>query len=243
MRKSVARRPGGSATGVLRTGALFCGIGGFCSGFEAAGFKSACPRPSQTDRNRVLEASGISKVIQISRRGFQQAAIRSDWKCRRAPSSDPAGSRSERKNSQGGKVMSATVGWEFPIDGGDQWQGFNDPGIEHFRGNPFGSLARELIQNSLDAASGSPVIVSFELKEIASADIPNISQLRNAVQRCATAEGNEGKKAKDFFTTAQKLLAAKKLPVLTITETNTTGIPSCGLEFSCLNLVASHIGL
>jgi uncharacterized membrane protein YgcG len=120
--------------------------------------------------------------------------------------------------------MSGTVGWEFPIDGGDQWQGFNDPGIEHFRGNPFGSLARELIQNSLDAPSGTPVIVSFELKEIASAEIPNIGRLKDTVQRCATGEGNEGKKAKDFFTTAQKLLSAKKLPVLTITEANTTGI-------------------
>lgn len=41
MRKSVVRRPGGSATKGLRSGALFCGIGGFCSGFEAAGFKTA----------------------------------------------------------------------------------------------------------------------------------------------------------------------------------------------------------
>lgn len=67
--------------------------------------------------------------------------------------------------------MNAKVGWEFPVDGGDQWQGFNDPGIEHFRGNPFGSLARELIQNSLDAPSGTPVIVSFELKEIGATEI------------------------------------------------------------------------
>jgi hypothetical protein len=120
--------------------------------------------------------------------------------------------------------MSVSVGWEFPVDGGDQWQGFNDPGIEHFRGNPFGSLARELIQNSLDAPSGTPVFVSFELKEMASAEIPNVEQLKDAIKRCAEAEGNDGKKAKDFFTTAQKLLAAKKLAVLTIAEANTIGI-------------------
>jgi hypothetical protein len=48
------------------------------------------------------------------------------------------------------------------------------------------------------------------LKEIASAEIPNIAQLKDAVRRCAIGEGNEGKKAKDFFTTAEKLLAGKK---------------------------------
>jgi hypothetical protein len=120
--------------------------------------------------------------------------------------------------------MSADSGWEFPVDGADQWQGFNDPGIEHFRGSPFGSLAREIIQNSLDASTGSTVEVSFQLHEIPTADIPGIDQLRDTVQRCANGEANEGKKAKDFFSTAMKLLAGKRLPVLSIVESNTTGI-------------------
>lgn len=120
--------------------------------------------------------------------------------------------------------MSQSIGWEFPIDGGDQWEGFNHSGIEHFRGNPFGSLAREIIQNSLDAPSGNPVSVAFDLDEISFDQIPGLEELRDVVQRCAKAEGNENKKAKDFFSTAQRFLKAKSIPVLSIKESNTTGI-------------------
>ncbi|MGY3073773.1 hypothetical protein ACVWZZ_000144 [Bradyrhizobium sp. LM6.10] len=120
--------------------------------------------------------------------------------------------------------MTKTLGWEFPVDEADQWEGFNNPGIEHFRGNPFGSLAREIIQNSLDAPSGSPVSVAFELKQIATDELPGIEQLRDGVQRCAKAETNDSKKAKDFFATAQKLLKAKHINVLAIRESKTTGI-------------------
>ncbi len=120
--------------------------------------------------------------------------------------------------------MTADIGWEFPVDGADQWQGFNDPGIEHFRGSPFGSLAREIIQNSLDASTGATVNVSFQLLDIPTSDIPGIDQLRDTIKRCEGAEGNEGKKAKDFFSTAIRLLSGKKLPVLSIVETNTAGI-------------------
>lgn len=120
--------------------------------------------------------------------------------------------------------MNQAVAWEFPVDEADQWEGFNNPGIEHFRGNPFGSLAREIIQNSLDAPSGTPVSVAFELQQVAADDIPGIEQLRDVVQRCGKADANDSKKAKDFFTTAQKLLKSKNIPVLVIRESNTTGI-------------------
>jgi hypothetical protein len=118
--------------------------------------------------------------------------------------------------------MNQEVGWEFPVDDADQWEGFNNPGIEHFRGNPFGSLAREIIQNSLDAPSGTPVSVAFELREISADEIPGLEQLKETVQRAAKA--NESRKATDFFATAQKLLRAKTIPVLSIKESCTTGI-------------------
>jgi hypothetical protein len=120
--------------------------------------------------------------------------------------------------------MSQAIGWDFPVDEADQWEGFNNPGIEHFRGNPFGSLAREIIQNSLDAPSGSPVSVTFDLEDISTDKIPGIEQLRETIQRCAKAETNDSNKAKDFFATTQKLLKAKSLSVLVISEANTTGI-------------------
>lgn len=120
--------------------------------------------------------------------------------------------------------MTDTFVWEFPIDGADQWEGFNHPGIEHFRGNAFGSLARETIQNSVDAPSGSPVSVEFQLREIPAADIPDIGQLRAAVQRCASEPTNKSRKAEEFFKTAIKVLGGKSIPVLSISESNTVGM-------------------
>ena len=43
------------------------------------------------------------------------------------------------------------IGWTHPIDESDQWDGFNEPGIEHFSGSPIRHLAREVVQNSLDS--------------------------------------------------------------------------------------------
>ena len=61
--------------------------------------------------------------------------------------------------------MSEKIGWRFPPTNGGRIDGFNDPGIAHFNGAPLANLARETIQNSLDAslASEEPVHVSFEL--------------------------------------------------------------------------------
>ena len=120
--------------------------------------------------------------------------------------------------------MTGSAMWEFPIDGADQWEGFNHPGIEHFRGNVFGGLAREIIQNSLDARSASPVTVSFQLGDIATAEIPGVAQLKSVMQKCASEESNKGRKAEEFFKAALKLLASKSIRVLSVSELNTSGI-------------------
>jgi hypothetical protein len=116
------------------------------------------------------------------------------------------------------------LGWVFPFDEADQWKGFNDPGIEHFRGNPLSSLAREIIQNSLDAAVRFPITVSFTLQQVPTAQVPGIQQLRSTTSLCLKNADSESKKAKEFFVAAEKLLAAKNIPVLSIVEKNTTGI-------------------
>jgi hypothetical protein len=120
--------------------------------------------------------------------------------------------------------MTNNLGWEFPIDTADQWHGFNDPGIEHFRGDPFGNLAREILQNSLDAASGSPVVVKFTKQDVLLNDIPDIDQLRSTFTKCLAASQDESPKAKEFFEQAAKILSSKRTPVLSIEEENTSGI-------------------
>jgi hypothetical protein len=109
--------------------------------------------------------------------------------------------------------MTNNLGWEFPVDPADQWRGFNDPGIEHFRGDPFGNLAREILQNSLDAATGSPVIVKFAKQDVLLNDVPNIDELRSSFTKCLTASQDESPKAKEFFEQAAKILSSKRTSV------------------------------
>ena len=60
--------------------------------------------------------------------------------------------------------LKRSIGWNFPANDDGQENGLNDPGIETFKDHPLSSLAREVLQNSSDAADGSnkPVQVHFE---------------------------------------------------------------------------------
>ena len=58
------------------------------------------------------------------------------------------------------------IGWYHPIDESDQWDGFHDSGIEHFRGRPIMHLAREAIQNAIDARLEKYVVVDIRLEKM-----------------------------------------------------------------------------
>ena len=70
--------------------------------------------------------------------------------------------------------MFEKFGWAHSSDDSDQWDGFNEAGIEHFLGNPIFHLAKEINQNALDAAEDGLVKVSFMFKEIDIDSIPNL---------------------------------------------------------------------
>ncbi len=118
------------------------------------------------------------------------------------------------------------IGWNFPPNNFGQKDGFNDPGIEHFKGVPYDSVAREAIQNSLDAAlkeNGAPVEVHFELYEADSSIFPNSHEYCKILQACK-AEKPDNEKIQKFFDTAISLIGKEKLPVLKISDFNTTGL-------------------
>src|SRR5579862_2510684 len=48
--------------------------------------------------------------------------------------------------------LKRSIGWNFPANDDGQENGLNDPGIETFKDHPLTSLAREVLQNSSDAA-------------------------------------------------------------------------------------------
>lgn len=119
------------------------------------------------------------------------------------------------------------VGFEFPVDASGQWDGFNDSGIEHFTGNRLRHLGREVPQNTMDARTASPARISIALVRVPSNSLPDHAGLAGAIARCRDAAAkDQSDKALKFFDEASRLLAAKDLAILQISDANTTGL--CG---------------
>jgi len=117
------------------------------------------------------------------------------------------------------------VGFQFPVDDSGQWDGFNDPGIEHFTGNRLQHLGREVPQNTIDARKEGPARIIVSLIKVPASSLPGHAELAEAIDRCSKAAGGDkSDKAVKFFAEAAKLLAAKDLNVLQIRDANTTGL-------------------
>ena len=121
--------------------------------------------------------------------------------------------------------MRDRIGWRFPPTNGGRVDRFNDPGIAHFDGNPLVSLARETIQNSLDATAGSgPVQMSFEIEEIARRDALGRDEMAAAIEACLEEIGDDDDKARAMLSHASDLLQRDRLPYLRVSDRNTTGL-------------------
>ena len=122
--------------------------------------------------------------------------------------------------------MNNNIGWHFPPTNGGRVDGFNDPGIAHFDGSPLASLARETIQNSLDASlqPDQPVHVSFELIELERDDV-GLSELMEVIERCMQkAKEDEDSSAVSALKRATQVLKKRKIPCLRVSDRSTTGL-------------------
>lgn len=115
--------------------------------------------------------------------------------------------------------------WVFAKNEGGRDSGFHDAGVETFKGNIDRYLARELIQNSLDARFDfqKPVQVKFELLELKRDEVPDIKGLAATFERCAEYWTHQ-KKAKAFFERAEGLAVAKTITTMKVSDFNTTGV-------------------
>lgn len=115
--------------------------------------------------------------------------------------------------------------WKFAENNGGEESGFHHAGVETFKGNFERYLAREVIQNSLDARANpkKPVTVKFERLELKLSDVPDADGLAESFRFCAKYWPQD-KKATAFFTTAEKLLKAPRITALRIGDSNTTGV-------------------
>lgn len=118
--------------------------------------------------------------------------------------------------------------WNFPHNGFGQIRGVADAGIETFTGTEIQSLAREICQNSLDAAiedSDLPVVVNFGKYTVPSSKIPGYKQYVNDIKKAYDywSEKNS-KKTIDVLKKALNAINKQTTTVLRISDFNTTGL-------------------
>ena len=75
------------------------------------------------------------------------------------------------------------IKWNFPSNDHGETKGINDSGVATFRGTPLKSLAREICQNSLDAARGQTVRVDFNMFCIPVVNVPGAEVLKDVFKR------------------------------------------------------------
>ena len=118
--------------------------------------------------------------------------------------------------------------WEFQVNSSGITDGWNDSDIQTFRHNKLKSLAREIIQNSIDAKlkNNLPVKVKFELLEINAQSIPDIDGLQEWLEAIISEDAkHESEISRKEMNEALACLKASKINVLLISDTNTRGMP------------------
>ena len=109
--------------------------------------------------------------------------------------------------------------------------GPNDADTGLFEGHPYKGLAKEILQNSLDAKDPAlpntqPVEVDFSCIEVPTTEIPGIERINEVVGLCADFynTGDDGQKLQGWKQKANQYLAQEKIAVLKISDYNTTGL-------------------
>lgn len=116
--------------------------------------------------------------------------------------------------------------WIFPSSKGLQLESVNNAAIETFKSNPLSSLAREICQNSLDAAvdANQPVVVSFDAFNLASNEFPNINEFKNIFKDARHTWQNRNGQVIEFIDRAEEVLNSPFIPFLKISDYNTKGL-------------------
>lgn len=115
------------------------------------------------------------------------------------------------------------IGWNFPANHYGRSDGLHNPGQEYFVGLP--SLAREILQNSLDAhANGAPPVeVEFSEVSMPTTEIPGHRDLVDTLGACLKAGGNNPA-TREFFERAIQIFRRPSITLLKIADFNTTGL-------------------
>lgn len=119
------------------------------------------------------------------------------------------------------------VKWNFPSRNNSQIEGFSNPGLAWFKGNPLQALAREICQNSLDAVDkeSEPVRVEFKREIIQTMNFPGTSELLNIIYKCNDFwKGSKNENIEGFIKRAVQVLKNNNIFVLRVSDFNTIGL-------------------
>lgn len=117
--------------------------------------------------------------------------------------------------------------WFFPTRGFGEIEGFSNPGLEMFKGEPIRAMAREVCQNSLDAkkSNDAPLRVEFERLFVKISDFPGIVEMKQTLLKCQEFWSTQGdEKTKQFVKNALSTISGDKFFILRISDYNTTGL-------------------
>lgn len=120
--------------------------------------------------------------------------------------------------------------WCFSSLGTGDKVGVNNAGIGIFKKQPYISLAKEILQNVIDAKDNNikePARACFEVIHVRKSEIPGAERLSDVIKRCYEYyhDGDDGLKMGILKDAAGKLLDGEELiPVLKISDYNTVGL-------------------
>ena len=135
-----------------------------------------------------------------------------------------------------GNEWSERCEWCFsPLGTGDK-VGVNNAGIGIFKKQRYIGLAKEILQNVIDAKDSSvkePVRACFEVIHISKSEVPGADRLSDVIKRCHDYyhEGDDGIKMSILKKASEDLLDADgMIPVLKISDYNTSGLTGAKQE-------------
>lgn len=114
--------------------------------------------------------------------------------------------------------------YEFAPTGGGDETGFNDAVTTIFEGNTAYHLARESLQNIIDAAEKYPAKAVFELMSIRANELPEVEQLKGVLRACREYKAHEKETHRFFKRALDTLDQDKQINILRIGDYNTRGL-------------------
>lgn len=124
--------------------------------------------------------------------------------------------------------------YEFAPTGGGDETGFNDPVTTSFKGDIPYFLARESIQNVIDnkLKNSYPARTEFKLLKIHASELVNVSELKDILIKCRNRFPNNANSVKFYNEAINKIDEGSLLPILKISDFNTTGLSGGDNEVS-----------